>query len=200
MTTARTLVLLAALALIPLLGTGAGAAIGNAHRPSALPWSDVVRIPAFDPAHGELTGVRLTIETFASMGLRAENLSSQAQWVSANAAAIVDVRVAGGHAIAEVPYDASLVWTLAPFDGALDYGGVSGRTATSSGRRTIEVLVTDPAILAAFVGEKGVGGTVAFPVTAVGTTEILGDRDLAQLASIEAGVRVRATYLLGGAE
>ncbi len=196
MTHLRSAIAVLSLASTYFLAGAAGAAFGDTHRPSTLPWSDVVQVPSFDPAQGELSAVRLSIDTFVSMDLRAENLGAGPQQVSAHGLAIVSVQLPNGSSIATVPFEGEALWTLAAFDGTADFAGASGEAATSSARRHVEVLVDDPALVLYFVGLPGVGGTVELPVSAGGSTAILGGRPLLERAAIDAGVRVRVQYLL----
>lgn len=196
MSPSRRLLCLLSLALAPLLVGPALAAFGDTHRPSALPWSDVVRVPGFDPSQGELRAVRLSIDTFVRADLRAENVGEVPQLVCAHAVALVSVQLPSGAVVAEVPFDAAAQWVLAPFDGAVDYAGPSGRTVAPGGRRTIQVQIDDPALLLEFLGEPGDGGFVEFPVHAIGSTSMLGGRPLVTSAHLDAGVRVRAQYLM----
>lgn len=196
MTPLRPALGLLALALAPFLVAPAGAAVGDTHRPSALPWADVVQVDRFDPSQGELGAVLLSIDTFARADLRAENVGDAPQMVSAHALATVSVRLPNGVEIAAVPFEGDAHWTLGAYDGAVDYAGTSGRRATPSGRRTVEVLIDDPSLVLYFLGLPGASGVVELPVAAVGATSIVGGRPLLASATLDAGVRVRATYLL----
>jgi len=192
----RRLLPLLSLALAPLVVGPALAAFGDTHRPSTLPWSDVVRVPSFDPSQGELRAVRLSIDTFVRADLRAENLGDVPQLVCAHAVALVSVQLPSGESVAEVPFDAAAQWALAPFDGAVDYAGPSGRSAAPGGRRTIQVQIDEPGLLLEFLGKPGAGDFVELPVRAIGSTAMLGGRALVTSAHLDAGVRVRAQYLM----
>lgn len=200
MTHPRRTFVLAALSLAPFLGSAALAAFGDTHRPSTLPWSDVVQVASFDPAQGQLSAVVLSIDAFARMDLRAENLGTGPQLVSAHGVANVSVQLPNGVSIADVPFEGGALWTLAPFDGAADFAGPSGEISTSSARRHVEVLIDDPALVLYFVGLPESGGVVELPVSAVGSTAIVGGRPLSQSAAIDAGVRVRVQYLLDASD
>lgn len=181
------------LALATLAGDPAGA---TAHRPSDLPWSDVVRVGAFDPKLGELGAVRLTIHTFVRTEMRAENLGAGPELVSANAFTRVNVQLPGGAPLADIPFDVSALWTLSAFDGSNDFGGASGRTARDSRRRTVKLLLTEPSDLLLFVGAPSDPGTVGLSVGAVGIAEIVAGTSVTHDAQLEAGVRVGVEYLL----
>lgn len=179
-----------------LSGLRADAARGPGHRPTGLPWSDVVQVPAFDPKLGELGAVHLTIDTFVRTEMRVENVGGAPEMVSANAFARLNVQLPGGAPAADIPYDVSELWMLPAFDGANDFGGASGRTARDSCRRTVKVLVTEPSDLLQFVGPPNAPGTVGIAVEALGLTEIVGGTAVMQNATIDAGVRVGVEYLL----
>jgi len=196
MTHLRSTLAFLALAATPFLAPDLGAAVGDTHRPSRLPWSDVVQVASFDPALGKLSAVRLSIDTFVRMDLRAENLSDRPQLVSAHALANVSVDLPNGVSVVDMSFDGEELWTLAPFDGTADFGGASGETSGSSARRHVEVLIDDPAHVLYFVGLPEVGGTVELPVSAFGSTAILAGRQVLEHQSIDAGVRVRVQYLL----
>lgn len=196
MTPARRLFVLLSLAAAPGLGHLALASLGGTHRPSSLPWSDVVKIPSFDPAQGQLVAVHLSIDTFVRTDLRAENLGAGPQLVDARAVANVSVRLPNGLAIADLPFDSGAQWVLASFDGAVDFAGTSGRSTLSTGRRHADVWIDDPALLLDFVALPKEGGYVELPVSAAGQTSMLGGRPLSEFTALDAGVRVRAEYIL----
>ena len=185
---ALTLVL-SVLTAIPL-----GAVLRDSHRPAPLPWADVVQLASFDPAGGQLVGVRLIIDAFVRSDLAAENTSDAQDLVHAQAASLVRVALPSGVTVAELPFGAEVTWSLAPFDGKHDFAGASGRSIRLAGRRHAEVLIDDPGVLLYFVGPVGGGGTVELPVSADGMTSILGGMKLEQLAGQAAGVRVQVEY------
>jgi len=182
------------LSLSVLTAFPVGAVLGNAHRPGSLPWSDTVQVESFDPAGGQLVGVRLLIEAFVRADLRAENLGSAPDLVHAQVSALVRVALPNGEPVAELPFDAATTWTLDRFDGQSDFAGPSGRSIRPAGRRYTEVLIGDPALLLDFVGPVGGGGYVDLPVSAQGLTFILGNQELLRFEDPAAGVRVRVEY------
>ncbi len=121
-------------------------------------WSSPFSVPRFDPARGRL--VRVVIDITANLGgaLRVENGSSTATTASAELAAslrLTSVDVPSLLATAR-PAVAHTV-DLGPFDGTVDYAGASGRTLTPLGAsQTTSTVITDPALLAGFVGTGSV--------------------------------------------
>ena len=182
------------LALLGLATLPVTAAVGNTHRPSSLPWSDAVQVASFDPAVGQLIGVRLSIDAFVRADLAAENQAEVPDLVHVQTLANVRVALPNGEVVTELSFDASATWSLAAFDGKTDFAGPSGRTIRPAGRRHAEVLIDDPAVLLYFQGPASGGGTVELPVSASGVTSIVGGSKLAQLANQTAGVRVLVEY------
>jgi len=182
------------LALVVLTSLPLGAALENSYRPATLPWSDTVQLDTFDPATGELVGVRLLVDSFVRAELRAENQSDVYDLVHAQCSAVLRVALPNGQTIAQMPFDAGTTWALAPFDGKSDFDGASGQSARPSGRGHTEVLIDDPAMLLYFQGPFGGGGTVELPVSAQALTSILGGSNLLQFTEPSAGMRVSVEY------
>ncbi len=181
-------------ALVPVLAQAASSTIPNQHHVSSLPWADVVRVRRFDPAQGQLVRARLTIDAFVRADLAVENLGETPSAVSAHAIALVTVQSPNGVPFAQLPFQTDVLWTTAAYDGLTDFAGASGRRAFRSGRQRAEVVIEDPALLLYFMGVPGAGGVVELPVSAFGSTAIVGGSLQADRAQLDAGVRVRVEY------
>lgn len=181
-------------ALIPVVARAHSSTIANQHRASSLPWADVVQVRSFDPAQGQLVRARLTIDAFVRTDLAVENLGETPSAVSAHAIALVTVQSPNGGLLAQLPFQTDVMWTTAAYDGLTDFAGISGRRELRSGRQRAEVVIEDPALLLYFMGVPGEGGVVDLPVSAFGSTAIVGGSMQAERAELGAGVRVRVEY------
>jgi hypothetical protein len=185
---------LAVLLGLSLLVSGAQGTGSPVHPSAGLPWSGTAVLRRFDPARGELRGVRLVLESFARADVRVENTASTGSAATGVAQVDVGVRLPDGTAVAVNHHSAQVSFLLAAFDGTLDYSGRSSAARTLSGRLRQEVLIQDPSQLLAFVGRPGAPGAVELPLFAVGATSLQGGPDLASESLLQAGARVRAIF------
>lgn len=146
-------------------------------------WSDVLSIPAFDPAWGMLTAITITIETPITGSVSYENTSNEAVLITSTHAVTASIELPDGSLIFSVPR-AARIDAASPFDGSADFQGTSGASFEMTTTMVITQVFTAPDMLALFYGEE----PILFPITATGSSQILGPGNfdavfLAQAAS-----------------
>lgn len=161
----------------------------------ATDWTDVVTLPRFDPALGELRVVELTVEARLTGTIALENLGEAPVSAASRLAAAVRVQRPGAPPTALVSAEPAVVRTqpLAPYDGVLDHAGSSGQTTAVSATATAVGAHTDPADLTLFTGTSPIGLPSAGTDTSVPPVEA---GVVAELSStVGATVTVSYTYL-----
>ncbi|MBI5361899.1 MAG: choice-of-anchor E domain-containing protein [Planctomycetes bacterium] len=132
-------------------------------------WQSFVNLPRFDPNLGYLESVSIEIHATMTGQLGVENTSATATTSNTHVRAYVSSTSYAGQ-VSTVPWFLDLVSapTLPPFDGALDFGGASGTTASFV--QLADAPGTNTQTLASsvnqFRGPAGAPGTVAISVYA----------------------------------
>lgn len=157
---------------------------------SATNWSGNLTLPQFDPALGTLNAVQLTVEGFVQGDVQYENTGPTAAIISATHSVTISVVLPNGDLVRSIP-STTRVELVPPFDGVLDFGGISGRTFSISNTKNISLTLIAPLDLAPFVGT----GLVTVPAEALGISFIRGPGNLSALLRAQAAsVVVAVTY------
>lgn len=176
----------------PIIGiTVTTAAQTASHANATTGWSDSLSFGRFDPGLGTLLSVNLTFNADITGSFAAENLGSSTTTVYGNEGAAETISLPNGGSIVVAPTIAANAGTLGAFDGTEDFAGTSGKALSNlSGTSSGTQQLVDSALLAAFTGT----GTIALPITAVGTSQAIGGGNLLTELTQQAGASVAVSY------
>lgn len=153
-------------------------------------WSGTLTLPQFDPALGDLTSVRVTVEGFVQGDVQYENTGPTGALISATHSVTIHVTLPNNFVVESIP-STSRVELVPPFDGALDFAGLSGRTFSISNTKSVSVTLTGAINMAPYIGT----GVVSAPAFAAGSSFIRGPGNLSALLRAQAAsVVVSITY------
>jgi hypothetical protein len=152
--------------------------------PTAVPFTTTVSLPQFDPALGFLRSAELRCSAGVLGTIGLENLSGTGSLsLEFTPIAMVTTSCNGVNTLAANPaWETSPYTTLLPFDGNLDYAGISGATFTiplsyGSGAPTQQAIILNAATLALFSSAPSTPGSVTVSVDAWDATQITGYPD-----------------------
>jgi hypothetical protein len=155
-------------------------------------WMAPATLPLFDSALGTLVGIDFTLATQFHGSIGVESLDSTATvvqsqlMVSASLYTPDMMMIMGG-----VP-TANFTDSLGPFDGTVDFMGTSGVTHLNvDANDTASGMSTDFAL---FSGPPGNPGTIALPVTTVGSSASNGSGNVVAQFMVTAGATVTICY------
>jgi hypothetical protein len=198
----RTLLLnLSSLALAAHVSIGASAAqetlqihVSDAIAPVSTSWARTVSVPRFDPGLGALQSIRITLTADIHGIARVESFDSMPTQVSLQFECLVSLQRPDSSDLVISHPMVNFLDSLAAYDGVADYGGTSGIThgGIDAAQETTVSVLSDSADFALFCGGAGRPGTIALPLTAIGTSVANGGGNLhtqfAQTASATADV------------
>lgn len=155
-------------------------------------WNDFLDFPKFDPALGTLETVEFTMTGHVFGNAQFESLDAAPSSVTLNLTAELRM-MRPDHSVLMVVFPlASVAQGVGAFDGAIDFGGVSGRSYEGlSGSITDSfILPPPPGDLALFIGP----GTISLPVRATGRSYASGAGNLVASFQTQAGADVSVKY------
>ncbi len=158
-------------------------------------WQDTLTIPQFNTSQGVLNSVSIRFETNIAGIIGVENTSPNPQSLTATLQATITLQAPNmTPLLVSVPSSPVTPPPLAPFDGAIDFGGASGFTSpllTDDDVQTINIPPDVAVTLADFQG----AGSLVFPVAAQGSSFFTGNTgNEASLFQLQAGARLVVTY------
>ena len=161
-------------------------------------WADEVELDRFDPNLGILKNVVVTL-TGRIVGQAAfESTDNKPSTVTTTFSASMSVfRPGMMSALTTINPEQNFVDMVLAGDGAIDFGGDSGRTfpgidETNTGMFSAPPLISD---LALFTGPAGNAGTIILPVTVMGTSTGTGAGNLILQFMQEAEATVEVCYI-----
>ncbi len=157
-------------------------------------WSNPLTFPKFDPALGILTDVIFTLDVVVQGSASFENLGPNTVNVTGQYAADVILRHPDTSFLARVQFNTLISEQLAPFDGALDFAGASGRSLTNLGGSGFQIADLFSAEFPPFVGPSGNPGTITLPLAATAFTSISAFPNMTKNLGSEARAIVRLEY------
>ena len=151
--------------------------------------ASTLSIAGFDPSVGRLLGVELSLETAASGGAYAENLTTAPTSVTAALAATVSLTLGGATLITD---DSSLAATrtLAAYDGMSDFAGLSGANFGPAPTTSSATAFT----LVASLDRFATAGPITLQANRTGTATFDGPGDLAVASSLAASATATVAY------
>lgn len=157
---------------------------------------EVLSVSQFDASLGTLTGVELAFSGLVQGSAKYESLDAVASTVTADVAALLEVSGGPGN---EVLFQAQPTVvaneTATAFDGAIDFGGLSGGSfTTDAGSEAGSISFTDAASLSFFTGTD----RVELLVSAIANSVVTGPGNLFANIRTEAGAEVVVTYQYDG--
>jgi hypothetical protein len=155
-------------------------------------WANSLLFPKFDASLGTLTSVKLDLTARVQGSAGYENLDGPNATVALNLQALVKVmRPDTTVIVSATPAASTLDTGVATYDGALDFGGTSGKTyslLTSSS--SASAILTNFADLALFTG----AGNITLNTSAHGDSQGSGPGEMVQKFDTDAGDTVTVTY------
>ncbi len=157
---------------------------------AATGWTDDLSVARFNPTLGTLESVNITLTGNEAASIGAANLDATAASVSATETATLTVALPNTADNLAVAPSVTGGMSLAGFDGSRSFTGPSGGvdqglTATANGE--VQLLTTD---LTPFIGT----GTISLPLSAVGTSSLIGPGNLLTQLLDQAGANVTVSY------
>jgi|GEM_PF-1599757 len=158
-------------------------------------WDKFLSVKKFNSNLGTLNSVSFTLGGSAegSIGVENKNTTKTAN-VNANLASTIQVNGTIGGTdtlLVEVIPSELQKFTLAKFDGAIDFAGTSGKTVNLSTAKAEKTeSYTDADILNAFIGS----GNLAYTINAIGSSTATGSGNLATNFSNSAAANLTITY------
>lgn len=152
-------------------------------------WHNNIAVEQFDPTLGTLEAINITLTGDLSTTVGAENEDPSATTVSVTQAATLSLALPS---VTETASASTNTWMgLLGYDGTLDFAGTSGAIAQRQTQApTTRDALTDATDLAAFTGL----GTVAVPLSAIGTSHLNGPGNLLARLLAEAGATATVSY------
>ncbi|MDD5469275.1 MAG: choice-of-anchor E domain-containing protein [Candidatus Peribacteraceae bacterium] len=155
-------------------------------------WSRQVTFPKLPTASGTLTSVAFTLSSSIEGTLKVESIDSAPSTVTSRLAAQLTLARPDGSALLTHAPEDTKTDAFSAFDGAVDYGGDSGRSydiaSEGTGTAAVEPLSAEDAAL------FGGAGTVALPLSAEGVSGFDGAGNLQSEATLLASSKVTVTY------
>lgn len=158
--------------------------------PDQASWEKNVSLPAYDPALGELTAVRLTISGAVSGSASVECLDAESQSVDASIGADVSLLTESGYEICSISPKTSQSIDLHADDGSTDFGGASGAVVDVDSD-TLENGITIESGLGGFVGP----GNIQFVVVSSGMSSAEASGNVSAQLACSSGATVTVTYI-----
>jgi hypothetical protein len=197
---ARLSVAIAVVASTSVLSVGPALADTFTPPPGEIPpketdFTDPIGVQQFDPALGTLNSMTISLTATVTGEMGYENTSTTSGsdgTIEMNAQVSVWLASDPASVITVASPTSSEAFSLAVFDGIIDFGGTSGVFfADINETDTVTATLTDPAALAAATGT----GTLDFEVEAVGTTAFTGSSgNESTRFGLLAGATVTVTY------
>ncbi len=154
-------------------------------------WDNSIEIPKFDPALGELVAVNWELTGYVEGNASFESLDAAPATITMNLEATITLFAPDNSQLDAVIPVVQTVDNVDPFDGAIDFGGLSGRAylGVNDTEQAVD-STSNPAFLAQFIGL----GNVSLPVTAVGTSNASGAGNLLTLFQTSASAHIEICY------
>ncbi len=142
----------------------------------------------FNPALGTLEAVNITLVSDIHAALALENLGETSGSINLTEIAGITLTLPGTIGIVTGAPSISVSKNLAAFDGAIDFGGISGANITglTGTAQTSQSFAADTS----FVGT----GTVALAIAATSPSTLTGPADLAAELLTDAGATIEVSY------
>ncbi|MEM7130744.1 MAG: choice-of-anchor E domain-containing protein, partial [Chloroflexota bacterium] len=154
-------------------------------------WNDSLQIPQFDPNLGILSSIEIRLSANVVGSAAFENTGPSSAPVTMTHSALVTIILPTGTSVTSVPTN-RLVTTVPRFDNEFDYAGESGDTVQLSATDVDEVVLTEAAEMAPFIGT----GIINFPAEALGSSSSQGPGNFALLLSANSsGVVLTIHYI-----
>ena len=154
-------------------------------------WTNSVPVVPFDSSLGILEAITLSLTGDEAASVAAENEDATASTVSTTQTATLALDMPDGTTAVSVAPSISAAMSLGGYDGTADFSGTSGGIDQGlTQTTTASVTLTDPADLALFSGS----GTVALPLSAIGTSTLDGPGNLLARLLAQAGATVSVSY------
>ena len=154
-------------------------------------WTNSAAVLPFDPSLGTLQSVNITLTGDETASVAAENQDATAATLSTTQTATLSLDLPDGETAVTTATTVSDTMSLGGYDGTADFAGTSGQTDPDLNQSALSsVTLTDPTDLALFSGS----GTVALPLSAVGTATLDGPGNLLARLLAQAGAVVSVSY------
>lgn len=154
-------------------------------------WSTTIQVPQHDPALGVLTGFELKLFAIARADLQVENTDLVPSTVMSQYAVQMTLMRPDLSPLLVAQPGEQFVDQLAPFDGVLDFLGPSAANHLGESALATSTFNTPGASdLALFTGN----GTLALPLSALGSIQFASPSDLAAVAQLRAGAMITICY------
>ncbi len=155
-------------------------------------WTTNFNIAQFDPTLGTLTSILFELTGTVEGTAQVENLSSLGgATITTNLSAVLTLLLPGGVQMVVNPL-ASATDTYGTFDGAVDFGGASGRTYTSLANSSMQMQTAPPfgVDLSAFLGI----GNMMLAISSLGNSGVTGGSFVASTFQTLSGATLNVTY------
>jgi hypothetical protein len=158
-------------------------------------WSSSVSVPRFDPALGALQRIDITLSSSIVGSIQVESLDANPTAPSIDFLANVTLTRPDISVITVLVPLAHYQFTLAAFDGTIDFSGPSGVSVMPTASVTNTSTSPPPlADLLLFSGASGNPGTIQLPLTAINNTYLFGSGNIAYTSTMQADATVQVCY------
>jgi hypothetical protein len=155
-------------------------------------WMQTATLPKFDTALGTLQQIDITLASDFHGSIGIESLDSTATVVTSQLSVHSELHSPDMTVLMGTTPTANFNDPLFPFDGTVDFGGTSGTTHNAvNASDSVSGMSTDFAL---FSGPPGNPGTLAFPVTAVGSSSASGSGNVVTQFTVTATANVQVCY------
>jgi hypothetical protein len=147
-------------------------------------------VAQFDPSLGTLTGVEIVDDSTLTSVVSLESLDAAGQQIKVQLNG--DTTLSGGGLSGlQVAVSGGQQANLGPFDGTIDFAGGSGqRFAPQQMTGSNSAMITDPAALAAWVGN----GAVTLTLNSTAESDVAGSGNVAAMVHTTAAAEVKVIY------
>ncbi len=160
-------------------------------------WSSSLTFPKFDPDLGVLVGIEFELSGTAAGSARFESLDAAPATINTSFQTTLTLTRPDLSVLVIATPIAQFSDNVTAFDGAIDFGGTSGRTYDNISVTEVETSLSPPPLsdLALFTGPGGNPGTITLPVTAAGSSVASGAGNLITQFSSQAAASVQVCYI-----
>lgn len=159
-------------------------------------WTQIVNIPKFDPALGDLTNVALKLDSHIATTVQYENTAASTNNITVDPNSSIATVLPDATNLNNTSHSNATVFNIPTYDSTTDFGGTSGGTTTLNHVDSVSVAsYSNPADFVA--SASGASETVDLSVSANGGTATISSTQGSQSANITsyAGqMSVCATY------